>query len=159
MSIKVTSPAFEDGGPIPIKYIKDGQNVSPPIRWESLPEGTRELALIVEDPDAPKPEPFVHWVVYKIRPDAGELPEGVPQQPKPSIGAVGAQGVNDFKDVGYDGPQPPQGHGTHHYHFRIYALDKPLEVGGQLDHKSLIASMSGHILDTGEIVGIYENPA
>ena len=156
--IKVTSPAFDDGAPIPIKYTKDGGNVSPPLKWNVLPPNTRELVLIVEDPDAPRAEPFVHWVCYKIHPEAGGLPEGIPQTPRPKTAAADAQGVNDFKDVGYDGPAPPPGHGTHHYHFRVYALDKELEVQAKLDHKALIASMSGHIIDSGEIVGTFEVP-
>ncbi|HSI34655.1 MAG TPA: YbhB/YbcL family Raf kinase inhibitor-like protein, partial [Tepidisphaeraceae bacterium] len=77
---------------------------------------------------------------------------------RPKTAAADAQGVNDFKDVGYDGPAPPPGHGTHHYHFRVYALDKELEVQAKLDHKALIASMSGHIIDSGEIVGTFEVP-
>lgn len=156
MSIKITSPAFEDGQPIPIKYTKDGGNISPPMQWNALPKGTVELVLIVEDPDAPRPEPFVHWVCYKINPDAGGLPEGIEQKPNPQTAAVNAQGVNDFKDIGYDGPAPPEGHGTHHYHFKLYALDQPLDANARLDLRSLLDSMSGHILDSGEIVGTFE---
>jgi Raf kinase inhibitor-like YbhB/YbcL family protein len=159
MSIRVISAAFGQNQRIPTRFTRDGQNVSPPIRWENLPEGTRELAVIVEDPDAPVPEPFVHWVAYKIPADAPGLHEGIPQQPKPRNAEAGAQGKNSFHTVGYDGPAPPPGHGVHHYHFRVYALDEPIEVEPKLDNKSLIASMAGHILDSGELVGTYERLA
>ena len=156
MSIRIHSEAFGADGPIPAKYTADGRNDSPPLRWSNLPPGTQELALIVEDPDAPRAEPFVHWVMYKIPSDAAGLPESLPQgtKLKTPIGAL--QGKNSLGDIGYDGPAPPRGHGTHHYHFHLYALDKPLEVEPGLDNKALIAAMSGRILDDGELVGTYE---
>ncbi|MDB5289626.1 MAG: hypothetical protein JWL69_867 [Phycisphaerales bacterium] len=158
MSIKVSSKAFGSNERIPTRYTREGENVSPPIHWEGLPRGTQELALIVEDPDAPRPEPFVHWVAYKIPPNAAGLEEGISRQAKPARSVIGAQGKNSFYTLGYDGPEPPPGHGVHHYHFQLYALDKPLEAQPKLDNKSLIASMAGHILDTGELVGTYERP-
>lgn len=157
MSIHISSKAFADGGPIPVKYTRDGDNVSPPLHWENLPQGTQELALIVEDPDAPTPEPFVHWVAFKIPADIPGLPEGMPRRSRPKAAPL-VQGKNDFKDIGYDGPEPPRGHGVHHYHFELYALDKPLEVEPGQDIKSLIASMAGHIIDRGEMIGTYERP-
>lgn len=147
--------AFANGQPIPIEHTRDGSNLSPALRWTDLPPGTRELALIVDDPDAPTTEPFIHWVAYKIRPDAGGLPEGVDKKPSPG-GAVGAQGKNHFPDIGYDGPEPPRGHGTHRYHFRLYALDRKMEVEPRLDNKALLAAMAGHILAETEVVGTYE---
>jgi Raf kinase inhibitor-like YbhB/YbcL family protein len=154
--IKITSDAFQDGQPIPIKYTRDGQNVSPPLRWENVPPGTRELAIVVEDPDAPKPQPFVHWVAFKIPPNAGGLPEGVPQKPVSDKPVRIAQGENDFHDVGYDGPEPPTGDGAHRYFFEVYALDTPLEIEPQQDAQALVASMAGHIIDQGKLMGIYE---
>jgi Raf kinase inhibitor-like YbhB/YbcL family protein len=157
MSLKVTSRAFEPDGAIPLKYTPEGENLTPPLAWEALPPGTRQLALILEDPDAPRAEPFVHWVLYKIPADAAGLPEGLPPKKKVLNDPPGAvQGENSTHDLGYVGPFPPPGHGTHHYHFRVYALDKPLEVEAGLDQKALIAAMSGHIIDTGELVGTYE---
>jgi Raf kinase inhibitor-like YbhB/YbcL family protein len=156
MSIKVSSDAFGAGGAIPVRYTRDGENVSPGIRWEGLPAGTREVAVIVEDPDAPTPEPFVHWVAYKIAGDAKGLGENVEHQPRPKGSDVGAQGKNSFRNVGYDGPEPPRGHGVHHYHFRVYALDRPVEAEAKLDHRALRAAMAGHVLDSGEVVGTYE---
>src|SRR5690242_2413703 len=116
MSIKVRSDAFGENEPIPARFTRDGENVSPPIHWEDLPQGTRELAVIVEDPDAPTAEPFIHWVAYKIPATVPGLGEGVPQQAKPKGAVPGAQGPNSFRTVGYDGPAPPPGHGVHHYH-------------------------------------------
>jgi Raf kinase inhibitor-like YbhB/YbcL family protein len=156
MSVQVTSEAFAPAQSIPSKFTADGRNVSPSLRWARLPPGTKELALIVEDPDAPRPEPFVHWVVYKIPATADGLPEGVPNQARLTTVAGALQGKNSFEKIGYGGPAPPPGHGTHHYHFRLYALDQPLGVQAGLDKKSLLAAMSGHILDEGDLVGIYE---
>jgi Raf kinase inhibitor-like YbhB/YbcL family protein len=156
MAIQLTTEAFEVDGPIPVKYTGDGRDTSPPLAWTGLPSGTKELALIVDDPDAPQPEPFVHWVVCKIPASASGLPEGVPKQAKLESPPGALQGKNDFNQTGYGGPAPPPGHGIHHYHFRLYALDEPLEVQPGLDRKALTAAMAGRILDEGELVGTYE---
>jgi Raf kinase inhibitor-like YbhB/YbcL family protein len=156
MSIQISSDAFSPGSTIPVRYTADGDDVSPPLKWSGVPENTRELALIVEDPDAPQPTPFVHWVIYKIPPNADGLSEGVPARAHPATPAGAVQGKTSFKKIGYGGPAPPKGHGTHHYHFRLFALDAPLEVQGELDKKSLLAAMSGHVLEQGELVGTYE---
>ena len=125
MSIQVTSEAFAAEEMIPSKFTADGQNVSPKLQWGELPAGTRELALIVDDPDAPREQPFVHWVMYKIPPDADGLPEHLPNQTQLDSPPGAVQGKNSFGKIGYGGPAPPSGHGTHHYHFQLYALDKP----------------------------------
>ena len=148
MAIEVMSPAFEPGDTIPKKYTGEGQDVSPPLRWTGLPEGTKEIALICDDPDAPSPEPFVHWVVYKIPGNLTELPEGSAQ------GAL--EGVNDFGERGYGGCMPPREHGLHHYHFKVYALDTELEAEAALSKDRLLKVMEGHILDEGELIGTYE---
>jgi Raf kinase inhibitor-like YbhB/YbcL family protein len=155
MSIEISSGSFGNHQPIPVSFTADGGNVSPELRWSGVPAGTKELALIVDDPDAPKPEPFVHWVAYKISAEATCLPQGLPQTKKLHDPPGMMQGLNSFGDIGYDGPAPPKGHGTHHYHFRVYALDEPLEVQPGVDHKALLASMAGHVLDEGELVGTY----
>ncbi len=154
--MKVTSPAFQQDRPINPKYTADGQNISPPLHVEELPAGTKELAVIVEDPDAPTAEPFVHWVMYKIPPTSTDLPEGVKTARRVDTPPGAMQGPNDMKKIGYTGPEPPAGHGTHHYHFRVYALDRKLEVQPGADEKSLLASMSGHIIDSAETIGTYE---
>jgi Raf kinase inhibitor-like YbhB/YbcL family protein len=156
MSIRITSDAFKHDQRIPTKFTEDGDDLSPALAWTGLPAGTKELAMIVDDPDAPKAEPWVHWVIYKLPPTTSGLPEGVPtDKTLPQFGGA-LQGRNDFKKIGYGGPAPPKGHGTHHYRFHLYALDRALQLEAGLDNKALIAAMSGHILDEGVLVGTYE---
>ena len=126
------------------------------FRWSGVPKQAKELALIVDDPDAPRPEPFVHWVVYKIPAEQSALPGGVTNDAKLKTPAGAVQGTNSFRKIGYGGPAPRSGHGMHHYHFHLYTLDKPLEVQGGLDKKALLAAMSVHVLDDGELVASYE---
>jgi Raf kinase inhibitor-like YbhB/YbcL family protein len=148
MAIEVSSPAFESGGVIPTKYTGEGQDVSPALNWSGLPEGTREIALICDDPDAPRPDPWVHWVVYKIPANRTGLPEGDTE------GAL--EGSNDFGGTGYGGPMPPIGHGVHHYYFKVYALEIELEAAASLTKDQLLEVIEGHVLDEGELVGTYE---
>jgi len=148
MAIEVSSPAFDQGGIIPTKYTGEGQDVSPALNWSDLPEGTRETALVCDDSDAPRPEPWVHWVLYKVSADSIGLPEG---------GTEGAlEGENDFGRRGYGGPMPPVGHGVHHYDFKVYALDAELERAAGLTKDQLLEAMEGHVLDEGKLVGTYE---
>jgi Raf kinase inhibitor-like YbhB/YbcL family protein len=153
MSLRITSEAFGDSQPIPRKYTDDGENVSPPLHVHGLPKGTKELAVIVDDPDAPLDEPLVHWVMYKVR--QKDLPEGIPASPQPQAPAGAVQGLNSFGTIGYAGPAPPQGHGVHHYRFHVYALDLPLEVPEGLDKKALMTAMMGRVIGDGVIVGSY----
>jgi Raf kinase inhibitor-like YbhB/YbcL family protein len=157
MSIEIRSDAFNSGEEIPIKYTGDGQNISPPLKWSGVPSAAVELALIVDDPDAPREKPFVHWVLYKIPPQT----PGVPQTPQSHQAMLddlnGAlQGENSKGEVGYLGPAPPPGHGTHHYHFHLYALDQPLKLESGADSSALRAAMAGHILDEGKLIGTYQ---
>ena len=156
MSVQLLSDAFLFGRPIPLQYSGDGQDLSPPLKWTGLPENTQELALIVEDPDAPANVPFVHWVIYRIKPDSPGLPAGIAPDAAPSAPLGVMQGKNSFKRFGYAGPKPPPGHGVHHYHFRLYVLDKPLQVQTGLDAQALMAAMAGNIVDQGELIGTYE---
>lgn len=145
--ITLESSAFRPGERIPRKYTGEGDDLSPPLRWAGVPDGAVELALICDDPDAPREEPFVHWVLYNIPTAWDRLEEGaVP-------GA--SEGANDFGGRGYGGPMPPEGHGTHHYHFRIYALDQLLVLPPSATKQQLVEAMGGHILDEGELVGTY----
>ena len=126
MSLVLTSPAFDHEGPIPIIHTSDGEDLSPELAWGGLPEGTRTLALIVDDPDAPDPEApkttWVHWVIYDMAPSTTGLPEDV----APEALTNGAkEGINDWKRLGWGGPCPPVG--RHRYHFKLYALD--CEIG------------------------------
>jgi len=156
MSISITSSAFGSNQEIPRKYTGEGQDLSPPLAWSKLPAGTAELALICDDPDAPQAEPWVHWVIYKLPPTRSGLGEGVPRQMMLQSPAGAMQGTSSFGAIGYGGPMPPKGHGTHHYHFKLYALDAPLQVSGGLDKKALLAAMQGHILGQGNLVGTYK---
>lgn len=145
--LTITSPAFEPGRPIPRQYTGEGRDVSPPLEWSGVPGDARELALICDDPDAPRPEPWVHWILYGIPAERTSLPEG---------GSGGArQGRNSWGRTGYGGPMPPPGHGVHHYHFRLYALDEPLKIGTHIDKAGLLTAIEGHILAEGELVGTY----
>lgn len=146
MAITVTSPAFAAGERIPKKhaYRPEGQNVPPALRWTGMPAGARELALICDDPDAPVAEPWVHWVLYGIPATATGLPEG-----------AGVEGENSWEEGGYGGPFPPKGHGTHHYHFKVYALDVELDLGPGATKAQLLKAMKGHVLAEGELVGTY----
>ena len=158
MKIEVTSSAFAQGQPILKKYSGEGQDVSPPLSWRGVPEGTKELALICDDPDAPGSEPWVHWVIYKIPAGTPGLPEGLPRdlRLKEPTGAV--QGKNSWPsgNIGYLGPKPPPGHGIHHYHFKLYALDAPVAAGPGVDKKTLLSQLKGHILAEGELIGTYQ---
>ena len=157
MSIKLSSPAFAAGQTIPKKHTGDKEDFSPQLRWSNLPTGTKELALIVDDPDAPGEEPWVHWVIYNIPATESGLPEHVPNAPKLSSAPTGSkQGENSWGTIGYRGPAPPPGHGVHHYHFKLYALDAPLSLEPGLTKEELLRVMDGHILAEGELVGAYQ---
>ena len=158
-SITVTSPAFKHGFPLPVDYTADGKNISPPIMWSNLPAGTKEIALIHEDPTAPTPQPFVHWIVYKIPPTAKGLPENLPGDattPMPAEIAGAVHGTSGFRRAMYRGPAPPKPGRVHEYHFIVYALDAPLELAPGATKAQLLEAMKGHILGQGEIIGTYE---
>ena len=151
MEIKITSSAFEDGGLIPAKYTCDGADVSPLLQWDAVPEGTRSIALICDDPDAPMGT-WVHWVLFNLPSDAKELAENIPTEETLPNGAK--QGVNDFGRVGYGGPCPPGG--THRYFFKIYALDTEVGLQAGADKRRLLKTMEGHILEQGQLIGKYK---
>ncbi len=152
--VYVSSSAFADGGAIPDKYAGE-QGRSPPLQLAAPPPETQELVLLCEDPDAPLPRPFVHWIVVGIPPDLEELAEGLPPSPAPLVSGA-QQGRNTMGKDGYLGPTPPPGHGPHHYHFQLFALDSRLDVRAPVDRARLLEAMKGHIIGFGELVGIYE---
>ena len=159
MAIQLTSTAFGEGERIPAKHTGEGEDVSPPLAWSGVPEGTKELALICDDPDAPTPQPWVHWVIYKIPADCQGLPEGVAKTPRLEEPAGALQGANSWpsgQTIGYRGPMPPPGHGVHRYFFRLYALSASLAIEPGLDKGTLLEKMSRHILDEGHLMGTYE---
>ena len=156
MTISVKSSAFGQNQLIPRRYTGDGDDVSPPLTWSGIPAEAKQLALVVDDPDAPTRKPWVHWVIYAIPPEMDGLPEGIPTTEVASSPAGARQGKNSWGTISYRGPAPPPGHGTHHYHFRLYALDAQLSLGPGADKQALLDAMSGHILAQGELVGTYE---
>ncbi|QTA38376.1 YbhB/YbcL family Raf kinase inhibitor-like protein [Thermosipho ferrireducens] len=138
---------FKNGDKIPKRYTCEGVDVNPELKIEDIPSNTKSLAIIVDDPDAPFGT-FVHWVVWNITPntDAIKIPENF-------LGGI--QGKNDFGNNAYNGPCPPRGHGVHHYHFKIYALNTVLKIPASSGKKELEKAMNGHIIDSAKIVGIY----
>lgn len=158
MSLTLTCSRFANGESVPQKYTGDGEDMSPPLAWQGAPQGTKEFALVCDDPDAPSPQPWVHWVIYKIPPKVNELPENVPPRSRIESPISAFQGRNSWssgRTIGYRGPAPPPRHGTHHYHFKLYALDMELDVQPGIDKTSLLKAMQGHVLAEAEVVGTY----
>jgi Raf kinase inhibitor-like YbhB/YbcL family protein len=155
-TITISSTAFVNGQAVPKKYSGEGQDVSPPLSWTGVPGETQQLTLIVDDPDAPIAEPWVHWVLYGLSPATTGLPEEIPAGSEIKSPVKAFQGKTSKGNFGYHGPMPPKGHGVHHYHFKIYALDAPLSLGAGVDKKKLLQAMSGHIIAQGELVGTYQ---
>jgi len=156
MSLIVRSTAFASGKPIPRRHSGDGEDLSPPLSWSGVPSSARELALIVDDPDAPMDEPWVHWVIYKIPVTTEGLAEGVPPVARPSFPPTALQGKNSWGSFGYRGPAPPKKHGVHRYFFKLYALAKALHLPEGLDKPSLLKAMEGHVVAEGELMGTFE---
>ena len=150
-SFKLQTPAFKPGSDLPRKFTCEGADASPALDWSGPPPSTQSFALIVDDPDAPGGA-WVHWVVYDLPASARQLPEGVPQADDLPDG--GRQGVNDFGKPGYGGPCPPPGK-PHRYFFKLYALDKRLDLGAGATKKAVEQAMKGHILARTELVGRY----
>jgi hypothetical protein len=148
--MELTSSAFEPNQLIPPKYTCDGQNVSPSLAWRNVPEGAQSLALICDDPDAPRVT-FVHWVIYNLPASLTALPEAVPPTPYLEQGAL--QGKNDFGNLGYGGPCPPAG--THRYYFTLYALDQPLTLSPRATKQQVLQGISGHRLAEAQLMGRY----
>ena len=148
-TIPLTSTAFKQGEPIPKKYAKAGDNVSPPLAWTEAPDGVKSYALICDDPDAAN---FVHWVIWNIPGSAHELGEGVPTDASMRDGT--RQGKNGFNSVGYAGPDPPSG--LHHYFFRLYALDMTLDLPEAATRQDLEKAMKSHVLGHGQLMGTYQ---
>jgi Raf kinase inhibitor-like YbhB/YbcL family protein len=151
VTMKLTSSAFTEGAMIPSKYTCDGQDISPPLTWTDTPAGTKTLALICDDPDAPAGT-WVHWVLFNLPEGAKGLPEGVPADK--SLKAGGIQGTTSFRRIGYGGPCPPSG--THRYFFKLYALDNSLALSNNATAKDVTAAMKGHILAEAQLMGRYK---
>jgi Raf kinase inhibitor-like YbhB/YbcL family protein len=151
MAFSLHSPAFQNGGAMPETYAREGDNKSPPLRWTDPPAEAKSFALIVEDPDAPSGT-FRHWAVHSLGPEQRELRVDAGH----GQAASGREGVNDFGEKGYGGPQPPRGHGVHHYHFRLMALDVAnLEIPDGAKAATIEAAARPHVIAETEIVGTY----
>lgn len=155
-TLRIESAAFRAGDRIPERYAGDGKNVSPPLHWSAGPAGTESYALILEDPDAPKAVPFVHWILYDIPANMTMLEEGLPTKYRLTQPAGALQGKNDFGEVGYFGPRPPVGHPVHNYHFEVYALDKKIGLPLGAGRADFMGAIEGHVLAAGDYVGTYQ---
>ena len=145
-NMKIESPVFSNNQSIPPKYTCDGENINPPLKISNVPEEAKSLVLIVDDPDAPMGT-WVHWTVWNISPQTKEIPEGAKLE-----GAV--EGVTDFGSSGYGGPCPPSG--KHRYFFKLYAIDRNLDLDSSAKKKDIEAAMEGHILEQAQLIGLYE---
>jgi Raf kinase inhibitor-like YbhB/YbcL family protein len=150
MKLEAKSSAFTDGGMIPAKYTCDGPDISPPLEVKGIPDGAKTLALISDDPDAPRGT-WVHWVLYDWPAHESVFAEGLPKTAELPNGA--RQGTNDFRRFGYGGPCPPSG--VHRYYFKVYALDCKLDKPAGLTKQQLLAAMEGHVLAEGQLMGKY----
>lgn len=144
--MKISSPAFGDNSLIPPKYTCDGENINPPLEIKNILEGTQSLVLIVDDPDAPRGT-FLHWLVWNIPPNVSLIEEN-------SLPSGAIQGRNDFGKESYGGPCPP--FGEHRYFFKIYALDKKLDLVQGSTLEKVEEAMRGHILDQAQLIGLYQ---
>lgn len=154
MALRVASPAFPNGERIPDRYSKEGGNVSPPLQWSDAPRNTRSFAVVVEDPDAPRGT-FRHWAVYNVPPAYQGLDEG---SGSAKSRASLEMAVNDFGNPTYDGPKPPHGHGTHHYHFRLLALDVPeLSLPAGASVQDLLDAAQPHVIAEAQTIGTFQS--
>jgi hypothetical protein len=153
----LTSTMLQDGQRMPQRYTADGADVSPPFDILNIPEGTAEMALICEDPDAPGGEPWVHWVLYRIPTTTTGLPEDVPRTESLTNPPEALQGLNGWGEIGYRGPSPPAGSGTHRYRFVLMALSKPLDrrVKPGMTKAELMRLIGSNVLETTEFVVKY----
>jgi Raf kinase inhibitor-like YbhB/YbcL family protein len=151
ISMHISSSAFSEGGTIPKKFTCEGSDLSPELSWKGAPSNVQSFALIMDDPDAPVGM-WVHWVLYNLPANAKDLPEGVEKTEQLPNGAV--QGRNDFRKIGYGGPCPPAGK-PHRYLFKLYALDRKLDLKAGASKAELEAAMKGHILGQAQLMGRY----
>jgi hypothetical protein len=150
--VRLESPAFRDGAPIPATHSRDGGDVSPPLSWTDPPAGTRSFALVCDDPDAPRGT-WIHWVLWDIPAAARSLAGGAGSSEKPAGGGV--HGSNDFEERRWGGPAPPRGHGVHHYRFHLYALGAEPTLKPGASRAALDDAMKGHVLAEATLVGTY----
>lgn len=157
-AIEVRSLAFADHAPIPAVYTADGVGESPPLTWSGVPIGAHTLVLMVEDADAPTPQPLVHAIVVGMSPHDEGLPEGALEHPE-KIGVNGAKtGRNSYLQTGWLPPDPPPGHGVHRYCFQVFALEPGADFGGTPGRDDVLDALREHGLASGLLIGTYERP-
>lgn len=152
-ALRLTSPAFEHDRPLPERFTADGEDLSPPLRWSGVPDVAKELVVVCDDPDADAGV-FTHWVVYGLDPQETELPEGIPPDVLLDEPVSLMQGLNEFDEAGYTGPQSPDDRGPHRYFFRLYALDTELDLPPGATRSDLRRAMKERVIATAELVGI-----
>lgn len=157
--LDLTSPAFVNGTRLPERFTDDGDGVSPPLSWSAAPAGTTSFALIIEDPDAPAPQPLVHAVVWNLAAATRTLVEGALTKDRLTPPAGSAVGSNSFLAQGWLPPDPPTGHGSHDYVFQLFALAASADLGSKPGRSEVVAAMRGNVLATGVLVGTYSRPA
>jgi Raf kinase inhibitor-like YbhB/YbcL family protein len=155
-TLTVSSPAFKNTQPIPDEYTDYGKGKSIPLSWSNLPSGTRSVAIVMDDPDAKTPRPFVHWVIYNIPAGTTSLEAGLPGKPRLDAPKGALQGSNSKSSTGYFGPRPPKGDPPHHYHIKVFALDQELKIEPGSDEDTLLKATSGHVLGEGELTGTVQ---
>ncbi|MBD3240297.1 MAG: YbhB/YbcL family Raf kinase inhibitor-like protein [Chitinivibrionales bacterium] len=155
--MELRSPAFERDGAFPVKYTRDGDNASPPLSWADVPEQTQELALIFENVTPHTQKPYAQWLLYGMAPQTRELPEGLLHRRQPEMAGEPVHGKNDNGNVGYDGPLGVQNKRIH-FVFRLYALDKSLDVKEGLTADALREAMQDHVIEEAELGTVYERP-
>ncbi len=154
--VPIESTSFRPAHRIPDTFSAYGDGRSPELHWAGVPPNTESLVLLVEDPDAPQATPWVHWVLYNLPATVDRVPEAVATKSRLDELGGAMQGRSSAGEIGYYGPRPPKGHGTHHYHFELFALDSRLDLQPGADRDGVVRAMRGHVLACGELVGTYE---
>lgn len=155
--LRVMSPVFGEGEAL-LDAFAGPRAPSPPIVWQDAPDNVKEFVVVCEDPDAPMPSPFVHWIAYEIPRDMSELPLDIPKSERPQSPIGVKQGLNGAHEPGFTGAAPPVGHGVHHYHFQVFGLDAPLHLKKERpDLSDIFSAMHGHVIAFGETVGTFES--
>ncbi len=157
--LQVSLPGLRPDGTLPTNSTVDGRNLSPAIGWTAGPPSTRSYVLVLQDPDAHSPEPAMHWLVYALPSTTVGLPRGLRNVAEPTHPLGSAQGRNYHDSFGYSGPHPPVGDPPHHYHFQVFALDRPVRVRPGADFAPVERAMDGHVVARGELVATYAAPS
>lgn len=154
--VELRSSVFPPNGTIPLRYSAYGDNLSPPLQWTAVP-GAKAWALILEDPDAPRAEPFLHWMIWNIPGDVTSLPENLSKAQRLDQPQGAIQARNDSNSIGYFGPRPPAGDRPHRYHFQLFALGEPLQFGPDARLQEVVNALKGDVIAQGELIGLYQH--